>query len=138
MQVFKKLANKHRLSDQKRENRCMTVNDLKQQVEMPLDMTEKSFSLGEFRILYALFLLLLALTSALPALVLQLRYRDIRVVLTRDLEGGPHKVLIKFTLEFTKTYLSTKDTYMPSLSWSVPGRLALCRFTCVDIMLEIP
>jgi len=45
-------------------------------------MTEKSFSLGELRILYVLFLLLLAPTSARPTSVLKLRYRDIRVILS--------------------------------------------------------
>ncbi|KXX77138.1 hypothetical protein MMYC01_207556 [Madurella mycetomatis] len=107
--VLKKLAKKHGLSDQKRENRCMTVDDLKQQVETTLGTTEKSFSLGELRILCVLFLLLLAPTGARPASVLKLHYRDIRVVLSRDPDGGPHKVLIRFTLEFTKTYLGTKD-----------------------------
>ncbi|KAK3318207.1 C2H2 finger domain protein [Apodospora peruviana] len=103
------LAKKYGLSDQKLENRCMTVDDLKQQVETTLGTTEKSFSLGELRILCVLFLLLLAPTGARPASVPKLRYRDIRVVLAWDPEGGPHKVLIKFTLEFTKTYLGTKD-----------------------------
>jgi len=123
--VLKKLAKKHGLSDQKRENRCMTVDDLKQQVETTLGTTEKSFSLGELRILCVLFLLLLAPTGARPASVLKLRYRDIRVVLSRDLDGGPHKVLIRFTLEFTKTYLGTKDAYVPRPSWGCPGWLAL-------------
>jgi hypothetical protein len=72
----------------------MTVDDLKQQVETTLGTTEKSFSLGELRILCVLFLLLLAPTGARPASVLKLHYRDIRVVLARDPEGGPHKVLI--------------------------------------------
>jgi len=74
---------------------------------------EKSFSLGELRILYVLFLLLLAPTGARPTSVLKLRYRDIRVVLSRDLDSSPHKVLIRFTLEFTKTYLGIKDAYIP-------------------------
>ncbi|KAK3332197.1 hypothetical protein B0T19DRAFT_397983 [Cercophora scortea] len=74
-----------------------------------LGTMEKSFSLGELRILCVLFLLLLAPTGARLASVLKLRYRDIRVVLSRDLDGGPYKVLIGFTLEFTKTYLGIKD-----------------------------
>ncbi|KAK0707439.1 hypothetical protein B0H67DRAFT_556137 [Lasiosphaeris hirsuta] len=71
---------------------------------------KKSFSLGELRVLYVLFLLLLAPTNTYPASVLKLCYRDIRVILSRDLDGSPYKVLIRFTLEFTKTYLGTKDT----------------------------
>ena len=86
----------------------MTIADLKRQIETTLDTTKKSFRLGELRILCILFLLLLAPTGARPTSVL-LRFGDIRVVLARDPKGGPHKVLIKFTLEFTKTYLGTKD-----------------------------
>ena len=74
-----------------------------------LDTTKKLFHLSELQILYVLFLLLLAPTSARSTSVLRLRFRDIRVVLARDPEGGLHKVLIKFTLEFTKLYLGTKD-----------------------------
>jgi integrase len=119
--VLKKLARTHGLSNQKRENRCMTVDDLKQQVETTLGTTEKSFFLGELRILCVLFLLLLAPTGARPASVLKLRYGDIRVILARDPEGGPHKVLIQFTLEFTKTYLGTKDACVPRPSRGAPG-----------------
>ena len=136
--MLKKLAKKHGLSDQKRENRCMTVNDLKQQVETTLGTTEKSFSLGELRILCVLFLQLLAPTGARPTSVLKLRYRDIRVVLSRDLDSSPHKVLIRFTLEFTKTYLGTKDAYMPRPSWGCPGWLVLIVSICTDAMLGRP
>ncbi|KAK7408614.1 hypothetical protein QQX98_009216 [Neonectria punicea] len=80
----------------------MTIDDLK-------DTTKKSFELGELRILAVLFLLLLAPAGARPLAILRLRFRDIRVVLARDPEGGPHKLLIQFTPEFTKTYLGTKD-----------------------------
>jgi hypothetical protein len=37
------------------------------------------------------------------------RFGDILIVLERDLEGGPHNTLLKFTLAFTKTYLGEKD-----------------------------
>ncbi|KAH8744320.1 C2H2 finger domain protein [Diaporthe sp. PMI_573] len=125
--VLKLLAKKHRLSDQKRENRCMTIDNLKEQVDTTLRTTKKSFGLGELRILCILFLLLLAPTGARPTSVL-LRFGDIRVVLARDPNGGPHKILIKFTLEFTKTYLGSKDAktvtipevlFDPSLTLSV-------------------
>ncbi len=89
---------------------------LKQQVETTLGYD------GELRILYVLFLLLLAPTGARPASVLKLSTTETsRVVLARDPEGGLHKVLIKFTLEFTKTYLGNKDAYVPRPSQGVPG-----------------
>ncbi|CAJ2505605.1 Uu.00g129990.m01.CDS01 [Anthostomella pinea] len=108
-QVLGSLAKKHKLSDQKRENRCMTIDDLKAQIKTTLSTTEKSFDLGELRILTVLFLLFLAPAGSRPQSILRLRFGDIRVVLARDPDGGPHKLLIKFTLEFTKTYLGTKD-----------------------------
>ncbi|EFY90641.1 hypothetical protein J3458_013381 [Metarhizium acridum] len=107
--VLRELAKKHGLSDQKRANRCMTINDLKEQIETTLSTTKKSFDLGEHRILAVLFLLLLAPAGSRPTSILRLRFGDIRVALARDPEGGPHKILIRFTLEFTKSYLGTKD-----------------------------
>ncbi|OAQ58191.1 C2H2 finger domain-containing protein [Pochonia chlamydosporia 170] len=107
--VLRELAKKHALSDQKRANRCMTINDLKEQIETTLNTTRKSFDLGEHRILAVLFLLLLAPAGSRPTSILRLRFGDIRVALARDPEGGPHKILIRFTLEFTKSYLGTKD-----------------------------
>ncbi|KAK0619419.1 hypothetical protein B0T14DRAFT_584940, partial [Immersiella caudata] len=74
-------------------------------VNTTLRTTKKSFGLGELRILYVLFLLLLALINVYPTLVFLLRFKDIRVVLTRDLNSSLYKILIKFTLKFTKMYL---------------------------------
>ena len=73
-------------------------------------MAKKTFQLRELRILTMLFLLLLTPAGTRPASILWLRYRDIRVVPARDPEGGPHKILIQFTLTFIKIYLSDKDT----------------------------
>ena len=87
----------------------MTIDSLEQQIETTLSTTKKSFKLGELRILAVLFLLLLAPAGARPTSTLRLRFGDILPVLERDPEGGPHNILIKFTLAFTKTYLGEKD-----------------------------
>ncbi|KAI3532108.1 C2H2 finger domain-containing protein [Colletotrichum abscissum] len=108
-QVLRNLGKKHRLSEQRRANRCMTIDDLKQQIETTLSTTKKSFKLGELRILAVLFLLLLAPAGSRPEATLNLRFKDIRVVLARDPEGGPHKLLLRFTPEFTKSYLGEKE-----------------------------
>ena len=34
------------------------------------------------------------------------------VTLIRDPEGGPYKIMLKFTFEFTKEYLSIKEAYI--------------------------
>ncbi|KAH7012484.1 C2H2 finger domain protein [Microdochium trichocladiopsis] len=107
--VLRRLAKDYKLSTKKRENRCMTIDDLKEQIETTVSTPEKSFDLGELRILMVLFLLLLAPAGSRPMAILRLRFGDIRVVLARDPEGGPHKLLLQFTPEFTKTYLGTKD-----------------------------
>ncbi|QLI67036.1 uncharacterized protein G6M90_00g030440 [Metarhizium brunneum] len=107
--VLRDLAKKHGLSNEKRVNRCMTIEDLKKQIETTISTTEKSFKLGELRILAVLFLLLLAPAGARPTSILRMRFGDIRLVLARDPEGGPHNILIRFTLAFTKTYLGVKD-----------------------------
>ena len=87
----------------------MTIDGLEDQVETTLSTTEKSFELGEIRILAALFLLMLAPAGSRPMSVLLLRFGDIRVVLSRDPDGGPHNIMVKYTLEFTKTFLGAKD-----------------------------
>ncbi|KAI1839461.1 hypothetical protein JX266_014328 [Neoarthrinium moseri] len=117
--VLSSLGNKYDLSGKKRANRCMTVDDLKEQIQETLSTTRKSFHLGELRILAVLFLLLLAPAGSRPASILQLRYGDIRIVLARDPEGGPHVLLIRFTLEFTKTYLGSKDAKTFTLPESI-------------------
>lgn len=107
--MLRDLAKKHGLSNEKRANRCMTIEDLKKQIETTISTTKKSFKLGELRILAVLFLLLLAPAGARPTSILRMRFGDIRLVLARDPEGGPHNILIRFTLAFTKTYLGVKD-----------------------------
>ncbi|KAL2278242.1 hypothetical protein FJTKL_14652 [Diaporthe vaccinii] len=107
--VLRALAKKHGLSEQRRVNRPMTIENLKEHNETTLGTTKKSFKLGELRILAVLFLLLLAPAGSRPEAILKLQFKHIRVALARDPEGGPHKQLVRFTPEFTKTYLGEKD-----------------------------
>lgn len=72
----------------------MTIDDLKQQVETMLSTTRKLFKLGELCILAVLFLLLLALAGSRLEATLNLRFKDIRVALARDLEGKLYKLLL--------------------------------------------
>lgn len=87
----------------------MTTETLKQHIQTILSTTKKSFDLGELRIYAVLFWLLLSPKGSRPESILQLRYGDIRVVLARDPEQGPHNVLLQFTPEFTKRYLAPKE-----------------------------
>ncbi|KAL4404021.1 C2H2 finger domain-containing protein [Colletotrichum abscissum] len=107
--VLRRLSKRHSMNEQRRANRCMVIEDLMQQNETTLSTTKKSFKLGELRILAVLFLLLLAPAGSRPTATLNLRFKDIRVALARDPEGGPHKLLLRLTPEFTKTYLGEKE-----------------------------
>ncbi|KAK9774936.1 putative C2H2 finger domain protein [Seiridium cardinale] len=103
-----RLGEKYKLTHEKRENRSMTLTDLKHQIATTLRTTDKSFKLGEMRILAILFLSLLAPAGSRPTSILKLRFGDSRVLLARDPDGGPHRLVIKFTLSFTKQYLGKK------------------------------
>ncbi|KAK2042052.1 hypothetical protein LZ31DRAFT_624529 [Colletotrichum somersetense] len=85
--VIRRLAKKHGLNDQV--------------------TTQKMFKVGEVCILAVLFVLLVASAGAYYRAIARLHFRDIRVVLIRDPEGRPHKLLIRFTLKFTKEYLGS-------------------------------
>lgn len=89
----------------------MTLEDIKLQLDTTIRTTEKSFKLGEQRILAVLFLLLLAPAGSRPRSILQVRYGDIEVALRRDPIDpvhGPIRLLLRFTLQFTKRYLGPK------------------------------
>ncbi|KAK1658505.1 C2H2 finger domain-containing protein [Colletotrichum godetiae] len=111
--VIGQLAKKHGLNDQARANRIMTIDQLKQHIEETLSTTRKMFGVGEVRLLAVLFVLLVAPAGARRKAITRLRFGDIRVVLARDPDGGPHKLLIRFTPKFTKEYLGAKaqNTY---------------------------
>ncbi len=94
----------------------MTIDDLKKQIDMIVSTLDKSFRTGECRLLCALFHQLLAPSGSRPEALLLLRFQDIRVSLARDPEGGPHQIVIRFTLEYTKGYLGSKDAYVPFLT----------------------
>lgn len=47
-----------------------------------------------------------------PRAILDLYYRHIRATLLRDPNGGPNTILLEFTFEFTKSFLSIKDVYV--------------------------
>jgi hypothetical protein len=74
-----------------------------------LTTTKKRYTHGRHRIQLALFHHLAAFSGNLPSALLNLCYRHIVVTLLRDPNGGPHRILIEFTCEFTKQYLGMKD-----------------------------
>jgi hypothetical protein len=97
----------------------MFVEDLSLVLQTNLVTTEKRYSHGHYRIQAQLYLQLGGFTANRPKALLGLCYRHIQVALLRDPEGGPHRVLLEFTFEFTKEFLGIKDMYVVTLSISV-------------------
>ncbi|KAL4891366.1 hypothetical protein BDV59DRAFT_203545 [Aspergillus ambiguus] len=107
--VIRRLATKHKLSSKGRDKPPMDVEDLTKVVETTVSTTKKKFGHGRHRIELALFLQLAGLTTNRPQAILNLRYRHIHVSMLRDPQGGPHRIIIEFTFEFTKEWLGAKD-----------------------------
>ncbi|KAG6358485.1 hypothetical protein INS49_014369 [Diaporthe citri] len=109
-QGIAELTNVYDLSSEKRNNRAMLLADFILQIDTMLRTTEKDFKIGELRILSVLFLLLMAPAGSRLRSILRLRFGDINILLVRDPKHpeGPYKLLIRFTLAFTKRYLDSK------------------------------
>lgn len=72
------------LSTKKEGDRCVTI-ELRKLIGERVITTKKSLDLAKLRILTVLFLVLLTPADACPTTMLQLRLKDIRAVLARDL-----------------------------------------------------
>ena len=107
--MLRKLAKEHGLKKIGRDKACMYVEDLTRVLETNLVTTEKKYSHGRYRIQAQLYLQLGGFTANRPKALLSLCYRHVRVTLLRDPEGGPHRVLLELTFEFTKEFLGIKD-----------------------------
>src|SRR5579862_2753604 len=94
---------KHKLTNGKWEKTAIYVEDLVEYLQTNLTTTKKRYTYGRHRIQLADFF-----GNCLQAL-LNLCYRDIVVTLFRDPNGGPYRILIEFTCEFTKQFLGVKD-----------------------------
>lgn len=104
-QGLAQLGKLYHVQHDKRVNRSMTIDDLKLQVETTLRTMEKSFRLGELRILNVLFLLLLAPQGSRPESILKLKFQHLEVPMIRDPRNpeGPLRLVIRPSLQFTKT-----------------------------------
>jgi hypothetical protein len=100
---------KHELKKIGRDKPCMYIEDQTKVLQTNLTTTEKRYPHGRCRIQAHLYLHLGGFTANRPQAILELRYRHIQVTLLRDPEGGPHRVLLEFTFEFTKEFLGIKN-----------------------------
>ena len=107
--MLRKLAKKHGLKKVGRDKSCMYVEDQALVLRTNLETTEKRYPHGRYRIQGQLYLQLGGFTANRPKAILGLYYRHIQITLLRDPEGGPHRILLEFTFEFTKKFLGIKD-----------------------------
>jgi hypothetical protein len=71
-----------------------------------------TFQCGWLRIQLILFCQLAAITGSRPGALLNLRYRNLKLTLVRNPEGGRPLLFIYLTPEFTKTFLGEKEQYV--------------------------
>jgi hypothetical protein len=88
---------------------AIDVEDLVGILHTNLTTTKKRYDHGRQRIQVALYHHLAGFSANRPQAVLDLCYRHIVVSLLRDPEGGPHRILLEFTYEFTKQFLGMKE-----------------------------
>ena len=88
----------------------MYVEDLAEVLQTNITTTKKRYTHGRHQIQVGLFLQLAGFSGNRPQAVLHLYYRHIVVTLLRDPKGGPHRILIEFTYEFTKQFLGAKES----------------------------
>lgn len=87
----------------------MYIEDLAGVLQTNLTTTKKTYTHGRHRIEISLFGQLGMFSGNRPSALLNLCYRHIIVTLLRHPNGGPHRILIEFTCEFTKQYLGMKE-----------------------------
>jgi Protein of unknown function (DUF3435) len=88
---------------------AVVVEDLMGILQTNLTTTKKKYRHGRHRIQLTLFHHLAGFSANRPQAVLDLRYRHIVVSLLRNPQGGPHRILLEFTYEFTKQFLGMKE-----------------------------
>src|SRR5450755_4119873 len=100
----------------KRESATMYVHDLAEYARVLLATTKMTFEIGWLRIQLILFCQLAGMTGNRPEALLALRLRHLCLTLVRHPDGGPPRLLMELTAEFTKTFLGLKDAYVSTCS----------------------
>ncbi|CAG5188954.1 uncharacterized protein ALTATR162_LOCUS12066 [Alternaria atra] len=108
LSVTKKLIQDYDLSHTPREKPPMDAHDVLEIIQTTLTTVEKMFQVGRYRIQTCFFLQGGFITANRPDALLKLRYRDIKVSIDRDPNGGPHNIVLEWTYEFTKSFLGPK------------------------------
>ncbi|EDN06475.1 predicted protein [Histoplasma mississippiense (nom. inval.)] len=107
---LRRLAKKRGLDVQEKEKTPVYVEDMSPLQETTLRTQEKRFWLGLQRMQICLYNLLGLFTLNRKSAILALRYKDLRVSLQWDPNGGPHLPTVEFSYEFTKKHLGLTQT----------------------------
>ncbi|TGJ82493.1 hypothetical protein E0Z10_g6280 [Xylaria hypoxylon] len=93
---------------------------LRDQLATTLRTTEKSFKLGELRILAVLFVLLLAPRGARPTLILELKFGDIELSLVQDPTEAeaPPRLVIRLSMHYT----DRKHFFIPEIIYDIGNK----------------
>lgn len=104
------VATDKKLSLKKRLKATMFVEDVAEFARVILTTTEMTFPCGWYRIQLLLFCQLAAITGNRPGALLKLRFRDLKLTLIRDPNGGRPRLFIYLRPEFTKAFLGAKES----------------------------
>lgn len=108
-QILRRLARQHHLSDEKRPKAPLDIVDVRLLLFTNLTTVGVRYKTGRYRIQNGLICQAAFITANRPGAIFHLQYKHIRVSLLRDPLGGPHRILLEWTFEFTKSYLGAKD-----------------------------
>jgi hypothetical protein len=114
-QLVKAVAKEKGLDHRKRESATIYVQDLAEFARVLLATTDMNFDIGWLRVQLILFCQLTAIIGNRPEALVNMRYRNLKLILIRDPTGqsGPYpRLFIELTAEYTKTFLGIKDKYV--------------------------
>jgi hypothetical protein len=90
----------------------MDANDVLKIMQTTLTTVEKMFGMGRYCIQTCFFIQGGFITANRPNALLQLQYKDIKVNILWNPEGGPHNILLEWTYKFTKSFMGPKAPYV--------------------------
>lgn len=112
MQVRQRLIEEFELDIKKKEKPIMRSEDLFELEKTVLLSTDMAFEHEQLRIELMLYMQIAGNTGNRPGAILALRFRDFKIALVRDPDGGPWpRLVIDTTFDHTKGYRGDKDAY---------------------------
>ncbi|KAF9884370.1 hypothetical protein FE257_001826 [Aspergillus nanangensis] len=102
------IAREKNLEHNRKPKKNMYIEDVAEFARVLLTTTAMTFHIGWQRIQLLFFCQLAAITASRPSALLYLRYRDLKLSLIRDPQGGLPRLFIFLKPDFTKRFLGKK------------------------------